>query len=50
MERQKLKSKILCDFNDLEVFVPETRDYIAGLISRRWIEIKKIRKEIRKHA
>jgi hypothetical protein len=49
-ERQKRKSEILLDFNNLEVFVPDTREYMAGLISRRWDEIEKIREEIRRNA
>jgi hypothetical protein len=46
-KRQKIKSEILKDFNDFEIFTPETRDYIAGLISRNWEAIEKIRKETR---
>jgi hypothetical protein len=48
--KQIKKSEILQDFNDLEVFAhQETREYMAGLISRNWEEIKKIREEIREN-
>jgi hypothetical protein len=48
MERQKIKSQVLLEFNNLEIFMPDTREYMAGLISRHWEEIEEIRKEIRK--
>jgi len=48
--KQIRKSEILQDFNDLEVFSQETREYMAGLISRNWKVIEKIRKEMRKDA
>jgi len=50
LERQEIKDIVLRDFNDLEVFSDiETREYMAGLISRHWDEISKIREEIRKN-
>jgi hypothetical protein len=48
-ERQVKKSEILRDFNNLEIFAPEAREYIAGLISRNWERIEEIREEIREN-
>ncbi len=47
--REEKKNKILEDFNKYEIFNPEFRDYMAGLISRNWEEINKIL-EVKKNA
>ena len=44
-KKQKIKSKVLADFDKYEMFNPEAREYVAGLISRNYEAIKEIRKD-----
>jgi len=44
-KKQKIKSKVLADFDKYEMFNPEAREYVAGLISRNYEAIKEIKKD-----